>query len=99
MASPENRDLEIVRNDSVLRFEAKLDDAIAFLTYRRAPGRITLIHTEVPESLQGHGVAGRLAATALEFAKSRNLKVVLQCPFVTAYVERYPEYATLIDHR
>jgi len=69
----------------------------AVLQYRRSAERITLLHTEVPKALRGHGVAQRLARAALEYAKNESLRVVPLCPFVQSYVRKHPEYRDLID--
>ena len=35
-------------NEERNRFELDLDGTIAFVTYRKLPGAITLVHTDVP---------------------------------------------------
>jgi hypothetical protein len=57
---------------------------------------LSLVHTEVPAELEGHGIGGRLAKAGLEFARQENLKVVPSCPFVAAYIRRHPEYLELV---
>jgi len=51
-------------------FELLVDGYRALTAYRRFPGRIVLVHTEVPQPLEGHGLAARLARFALDFAAS-----------------------------
>lgn len=89
--------LDVIKNDALRRFEIHLGEDVAFLRYREEPGRIHLVHTEVPEQLSGRGIAGRLAAFALDYARAAGLRVVPTCPYVHAYVGRHPEYADLID--
>jgi predicted GNAT family acetyltransferase len=43
-------------NEARDRFELDVDGTIAFVTYRKSPGAITLVHTEVPPELGGRGV-------------------------------------------
>ena len=40
-------------NEADSRFELDVDGSIAFVTYRKSPGAITLVHTEVPPELGG----------------------------------------------
>ena len=62
-------------NPALNRYELKLGDATAFATYVREPGRITLVHTEVPKELGGHGVGTALATGALADIRGRGEKV------------------------
>lgn len=92
-----NLDAVSVRdNPAAGRYEARVDGQLAVLTYRRSGERITFIHTGVPADLEGRGLAGTLARTALEDARAAGLAVIPRCPFVASYIRRHPEYADLI---
>ena len=56
---------------------------------------ITFVHTEVPPELGGKGIGSKLVRGALDQVRARKLRVVAQCPFVKAYIEKHPEYADL----
>ena len=87
----------VVNNVAANRFEVSTPQGLARLDYRYdSKGRLVLIHTEVPPALAGRGLAGQIAHTALEFAKSNNLAIVPECPYVRAYLERHPEYKELV---
>jgi predicted GNAT family acetyltransferase len=87
----------VVNNVAEHRFEVSSPEGLARLDYRYdSTGRLVLIHTEVPPQLAGRGLAGQIAHTALEFAKSNNLAIVPQCPYVQAYLERNPQYKALV---
>jgi uncharacterized protein len=88
--------VEVIHNESASRFEACVGELTATLTYRRVDRTIILEHTEVPPALQGQGVAGKLAQTALEYARSSHLQVVPRCPAVATYMNRHPEYKVLM---
>jgi uncharacterized protein len=97
-ALPDTREeAEVVVNDDVRhRFEIRTAQGLAFLRYRYdADGRLVLVHTEVPRALESRGLAGRLARTALEFARDRGLRVAVICPFVAAYLRGHPEFQSL----
>ncbi len=88
---------EVVDNSDENRFEARLDGSLAgVLYYSKRPGRLVLVHTEVFDEFEGHGVGGRLVAGALDLIRARGLKVTALCPFAAAYLEKHPEYADLV---
>ncbi|APF41035.1 GNAT family N-acetyltransferase [Neomicrococcus aestuarii] len=49
-------------------------------------------HTVVSEEYGGQGLAGRLAAYALQRTEAENRVVVPVCPYIKAYVAKHPEY-------
>ncbi len=88
---------DIVRDNPALsRFELDADGVTAVANYRLAGGVMTFTHTEVPPHARGAGIASRLIAGALAAARARELKVVAQCSFVSAYIERHPEFRDLL---
>lgn len=91
-------DLTVTDNKEKHRYELKFGDtdALAILAYHEHGNTITLVHTEVPEELEGHGLGGKLAKYALEDARARGLEVVASCPFVSAYIRRHPDYMSLL---
>jgi hypothetical protein len=92
-------DLEVIDNEAARRFEIRIGDAVAFLEYTRAGTTIAYTHTEVPTSLEGHGVAAKLAMHALDFARANGLDVVPLCSYVAEYIKRHPDYADLVAPR
>ena len=89
-------DLTIENNEAKHRFETHIGDQLAVLEYTRATGLIVYNHTEVPENLEGQGIASQLAKVALDFARDNELKVMPLCPYVAAYIRRHPEYKELL---
>jgi hypothetical protein len=83
-------------NAAESRFELDADGHTAFAYYNMAGDVITFRHTEVPAALEGHGIGSRLIRGALEFARAHGLKVVPQCPFVSAYVAKHSEFNDLV---
>lgn len=78
------------------RYEIEVDGQVAVLIYRRTPGFLELIHTEVPAALRGRGLADALARHALEAARAEGVRVGPTCPFVRAFLERHPEYQSVV---
>ena len=78
------------------RFEIERDGQVAYLEYSLTAKVLGLIHTEVPNSLRGLGLASSLAETALQYARENNLKVDVICPSVLDYIANHPEYSDLV---
>jgi len=77
------------------RFELEADGQIAYSNYRLSNGVLTILHTEVPKTMEGRGIGSALARGLLDIARSQGLKVQPLCPFVRAFMDRHPEYAEL----
>ena len=92
-------DLAVINNESANRFEIRIGDEVAFLTYRRDGSTIAYTHTEVPPALEGHGIAAKLATHALDYARANSLDVVPLCPYVADYIKRHPAYEDLVAPR
>lgn len=68
----------------------------AVAAYQREGDVIVFTHTVVPPEIEGHGVGSRLVRGALDGVRDQGLKVIPQCPFVAAYIDRHPEYRGLL---
>jgi predicted GNAT family acetyltransferase len=91
-------DVEVVDNPAKWRYEALVDGSVAgYVLYQEGDGALTLIHTEVGDEWEGHGVGSRLVAGALDDIRARGLAVTPLCPFAAAYIQRHPEYADLVS--
>jgi uncharacterized protein len=88
--------IEVQNNHNASRFEAKLDGQLAVIEYVQQEGIIAFTHTEVPDALEGRGIASRMAQVALEYAREQGLRVLPLCPFVASYIKRHPEYQSLV---
>ena len=89
--------LTVIDNTAEGQYEVHVGGEVAVLTYERRGKRITFFHTGVPPTLEGHGIAGLLARTALEAARADGLEVVPLCPYVSAYIRRHQEYLPLVS--
>jgi len=79
------------------RYELIVDgDVAGFVTYRREPGVITFVHTEVGDAYEGQGLGAKLAGAVLDAARASGLRVAPVCPFIQHYLEEHPAYADLI---
>ena len=86
----------VTHNTTAKRFEITIGSKTAYSKYLLAGDKIIIEHTEVPEALDGHGLAGRMVSTALDYARTQNLKVLPVCPFAKAFIGRHREYHDLL---
>jgi predicted GNAT family acetyltransferase len=91
-------EITIDRDDEHRRYELRLDGELAgYAAFRMNPGRITFTHTVVQPEYEGRGLGSRLAEFALDDAVARELTIVPVCPFISAYLQRHPEYEAAVD--
>jgi predicted GNAT family acetyltransferase len=79
------------------RYVIRVDGKRAgLLQYRLHPDLIELVHTEIDEEFEGHGLGSRLISFALDDARQRGLAVLPFCPFVNDYIQRHRQYVELV---
>ena len=86
----------VTNNENDQQYEVHMGDQVAVLKYN-AGKHITYIHTGVPSAMEGHGIASKLAHTALEDAREEQLTVSPDCPFVASYIREHTEYLPLVS--
>ena len=87
---------EVINNRADHRYELAVDGHIAASYYAVADGVITFIHTEVPPELGGKGIGSKLIKGALDLVRADGLKVIAQCPFVKAFIDKNAAYQDLL---
>ena len=88
-----NDGVPVTDNQAASRFEISADGYLAELRYHRNGKRLALIHTEVPEELEGRGFGARLVTAAIDRAAREGLTIVPYCPFARGWLERHPDVA------
>lgn len=89
--------LDVIKNDTTHRFELTVDGVIAFIDFKQKDQLIKLIHTEVPETLGGRGVAAALVEKTLMYLESNDYTLYPYCPYVFAYIKKHPEWKRIVD--
>lgn len=87
----------IINNEERRRFEIPLGAEFARLEYKMKDKEMTLLHTFVPDSHRGKGIADQLAKFALEYLREHKMTALVQCPFVTKYLERHQDYKDVVS--
>ena len=83
----------VTDNQAESRFEISDGGYLAELRYHRNGNRLVLIHTEVPEELEGRGFGGKLVVAAIDRAAREGLTIVPFCPFARGWLERHSDVA------
>ncbi len=86
----------VIDNKAEAEFELVVGGKRAVAAYQMEGDTIVFTHTIVPKALEGRGVGSKLIRAALDSARDRGLKVIPQCPFVAAFIEKHPEYRALL---
>lgn len=89
--------MKITNNTDHQRFEVEIDGDYAFIEYRWHEGVIYLMHTFVPDSLRGRGLAQQLTQFALDTIRQEKWPLKVYCPFVTKYIQQHPQYQDLLS--
>jgi predicted GNAT family acetyltransferase len=91
-------EVTVTNHPEARRYEARIDGALAgFAAYRIHGDRIVFTHTEVDDAYEGRGVGGALARGALDDVRAGGqYKVTALCPFISAWIQRHPDYQDLL---
>lgn len=83
-------------NRSEQEFELVVAGHRAVAAYQLEGDTIVFTHTLVPAEIEGRGVGSKLIRAALDSARDRGLRMVPQCRFVRAYIDKHPETRDLV---
>jgi predicted GNAT family acetyltransferase len=89
-------DTPLKNNETHDRFEVNIDGGTAFINYVKRGNIYFLVHTQVPEELQGRGIAGALVEKTFKYLEEGGFKMMPYCPYVQAYLKRHPEWVKLV---
>jgi predicted GNAT family acetyltransferase len=87
----------VLDNPDELRYEIHVEgELVGYIRYRREPGIVVLVHTDVEPRWEGGWVGKTLVRGALDDLRSRGTKVALICPYIRVFVRQNPTYAHLV---
>lgn len=87
----------IAHDEQAHRFTVVQENLTAELNYRIAGQQMVITHIGTPRPLEGRGIGSALARAGLEYARQQGLKVVPLCSFARRFIERTPEYQSLVS--
>ncbi|KAJ3675180.1 hypothetical protein LUZ60_004222 [Juncus effusus] len=93
---------EIKLNEKASKFET--EDKEAYLQYRLVgvgeDGKTTcmdMVHTFVPRTKRGMGLAAKLCDAAFHYAESRALSVIPTCSYISdTYLPKNPKWSSIV---
>ncbi|WP_184548908.1 GNAT family N-acetyltransferase [Mucilaginibacter sp. FT3.2] len=88
--------IPLINNETAHHFELSIDDMLAFIDYKLKGDKIYLIHTEVPEAMEGMGVAAALVEKTFNYIEEHQLKIIPLCTYIVAFLKRHPEWTRLM---
>lgn len=89
---------EVVQDAGMHRFELLVDgQQLGLADYLERDGAIVFTHTEIDPAHRGNGLGGELARGALNLVRAESdARVIASCPFMSAWIEKHPDYADLL---
>jgi uncharacterized protein len=69
---------------------------LAEMVYNMHDNQMVIEHTEVNVELEGQGVGKQLVFTAVEYARTHNLKIVPLCPFAKKVLSKETEWQDVL---
>ncbi|MCK7525352.1 MAG: N-acetyltransferase [Ignavibacteriales bacterium] len=67
-----------------------------YVLYAEDKNTIDLYSTYTPPKLRGQGLAEKVVLAAFKYAKEKNLKVIPSCWYVRKFIEKHPEFRTIV---
>ncbi|MCF1752168.1 GNAT family N-acetyltransferase [Mariniradius sediminis] len=73
------------------------DSQAGKMTYSIAgPTKIIIDHTEVDPAYNGQGLGKKLVLAGVEYARTKNIKILPLCPFARGLFGRTPEWGDVL---
>ncbi len=89
--------MEIKHNKDQQKFSFIKNDKECYVKYMMDDSRtFNILKVFVHPDLRNQGLAGKLAKTALDYAKENNLKVIPTCSYADYFITRNKEYEELL---
>ena len=83
-------DYEVKHRPERNRFELEKDGMTAFVEYEVEDGALDIMHTIVPPSLEGQGIAAALVEATYKYAVQEGLEPKATCSYAVAWLKRHP---------
>jgi hypothetical protein len=88
---------EIINDKQGSRFVMKVEGNEVYVLYTEDKETIDLYSTHTPSELRGQGLAAKVVSAAIEYAKEKKLMVIPSCWYVRKFLEKHPEYESIVN--
>jgi len=88
--------IELVNNEALHNFEFFIEGQRSFIDYKTKGNKIYLVHTEVPQELQGQGVAEALVEKAFQYIEAQHMILIPMCSYVQLFLKKHPEWDRIL---
>lgn len=78
------------------RYALDVEGQTVVVLYNEAAGGLLITETLTPPSLEGRGLASRMARHVLGDIRSRGLMVLPTCPFFAHYLGKHREWSDIV---
>lgn len=92
-------ELKLIDNKEQNSFELIVDEQRSFIDYQKKQNKVYLLHTEVPESQKGLGIAAALVEKTFRYLDAGNVQIVPLCSYVLSFLRRHPEWDRLVNKK
>lgn len=96
---PEFENIPLIKNEEKKRFEIEYNGHFAFIDCKEMSRQIALIHTEAEPELAGTGAAAAVVEKTLMYIENSGKKLLPFCPYVFAFIKKYPEWKRIVDEK
>ena len=87
---------EVLNDLQGSRFVLDVNGNEVYVLYAEDKNTIDLYSTYTPPKLRGQGLAEKVVLAAFKYAKQKNLKVIPSCWYVRKFIEKHPEFRTIV---
>lgn len=95
--NPLFENIPLVNNEAAHRFELTIEGHTGLIEYSQEGNKVYLLHTEIPEALEGKGAGGALVEKTLQYIESHDQQLIPYCPFVITWLKRHPQWQRLLQ--
>ncbi|MHB9055806.1 MAG: GNAT family N-acetyltransferase [Paludibacteraceae bacterium] len=93
---PEFEDIPLIKNEVKQQFQIDVNGHFAYIVYEETLCEISLIHTEVEQTLEGTGAASAVVEKTLHYIENTGKKLLPYCPYVFSYIKKHSEWKRLV---
>ena len=93
-----DEDVRLRREDDHSRYTLMYQGEVAGVAQYQEHGNWRVFtHTVVDDRFEGKGLGSRLVRFALDDTRAQGKRIVPQCPFVRAYIQKHHDWKDIID--